>query len=184
MLKNKLTWTLTLIILIVLPVQISGNIPMVKRIRAETAEGLEISVWTMQQEVKFGQDITIHYSVKNRSAQTIYLVSEDSPNIITDRGAIVVGEPVPSPDGHGRYDYHFSTINRGGIYQGKLVIPSSKYDKAKTWFIEMGFAYVTDITGLNRQLELFEDPLALRGQLFLRAVRFHWGGLTVKVVKT
>ena len=181
--SNVVTLALALVALFALPTHIRGQSVAVKRINAETAEGLLISIWIENQTVGFGQDITIYYKVENRSAQTVYLISQDTPDIVAERATIRIGAPVPLADSHGGYDYNFTKIERGRAHQGRLTVSSDKYGQARPWFVEIGFAYVTDITGLNRRLRPNEDPVALRGALSLRALTLLLGRLTVDVIK-
>ena len=175
---------LTFLVLFILPIRVSGQYAMVKQINAETAEGLLINVWVERQTVKVGQDIVIHYKIENGSAKTLYLIHQDVPDIMAERATIRVGAPLPSPDSHGGYDYSFTKIERGKSHQGRLIVSGDKYDEVRPWFIEVGFAYVTNVTGLNRRLRSNEDPVVLRGALFSRAVTLLLGGLTVNVVET
>jgi hypothetical protein len=174
--------TLTRVILFG-PIQTSGQYAMVKRVSAETAEGIVFGVWVEHQTAAFRQPITIHFEVENRSARRIYLVREDSPYVVAERGTISIGAPIPSPIGHGGYDYSFHKIERGKPYQGQLVIAGDKYNEARSWLIQVEFGYVNNIDGLDRKLAPNEDPAILRGRLYSRLVTVVLGGLRIEAVE-
>lgn len=172
------------LLLFVIVAYASGQYAEVRKITAQTADGFVLSVWVEPQAVKFGQEIVIHYRAENRGNKTIYLVHENPPDI----GAkayytIIIGAPNPYPIEHGEYNFSFTRIDRGRSYQGEFTIPHTIYDRVGQWRIETGFGYVTDITGLNRQLKPGEDPAVLKAPLDERLKTLHVGNITVEVAK-
>jgi len=128
------------------------------------------------------QAVTIFYEVVNRSDKVIYLVRKRGileTNV--DGDALVVPIPLPFPEGHGGYDYTFTKVQRGKTYKGQLLIPAGRFNKEQTWLVNVNFGFVTDISGLNRQLRNNEDPAPLRGQLGGRIKLVGINGLVVEV---
>lgn len=179
---NSLASTLTLLILFVVPAQMSQD-SMVKQISAVTADGLVFSVWVERQTVRYGQDIIVHYKVENRSAKTIYLVRDNTSEPIAERGTILLQEPFVSLGGHEGYDYSFTRVERGKIHQGQLTISRERYVEARPWRIDVGFGYVSDIAGLARPLAQGEDPLPLKALLNSRIKTLSLGSLRTEVLE-
>jgi hypothetical protein len=160
-----------------------GQYTLVKRATAETADGLRFTVWTEGQTVTYGKDIVLHYKVENRSRGAVYLVRKDSLEYDNEGGRILIASPIPIPVGHGDYDYSFLKIGRGHTYRGQITIPMKAYNDLDIWPIDVGFGYVTDVTGLNRKLRPGEDPARLRGALRSRLKTAVVGSLSVKIVE-
>jgi len=59
----------------------------------------------------------------------------------------------------------FTKVQRGKTYKGQLLIPAGRFNKEQTWLVNVNFGFVTDISGLNRQLRNNEDPAPLAGNL-------------------
>jgi hypothetical protein len=155
----------------------------VKRISAQTADGIVLNVWVEPQEVKFGQDIVVHYKAENRSTRIIYLVHENPPDIVAEHDTIVIGVPLPWPIEHGEYNFSFTKVKPRRNHQGILTIPRTKYDMPGPWHINIGFGYVTDIAGIDRQLRPGEDPAILKVPLSERLKTLRLGSLTVNIAK-
>jgi hypothetical protein len=153
---------------------IHGQFAKVRRVSAQTADGVIFSAWLADAEIKKGTDIIIRYKVLNRSARAVYLVHTEADKVILDGDAIVVAPPISGPDSYGRYDYAFTSMKSGTAYEGRIVIAASQYPndadkKNRPLRIRTYLAYLTDIAGLNRRLQPGEDPSELRTSLFLRA---------------
>lgn len=173
--------SLTVFLSLVAPA--NGQYSMVRRATAETADGVIFTVTVKRQLVISGEDITLHYRVRNNSSKAIHLVHENPPEFFTEGGGILVAASIPIPVGHGGYDYSFTKIDRGKAYEGTILIPSKIYSKRRLWPIDVGFGYVIDITGLNRRLRQDEDPVNLRGPLSIRIKTVVVGKLSVKITE-
>lgn len=150
---------------------------------AETEDHVSFLVKANQQMVVWGKDIVLNYSVKNNSSKSIYLVREKSYSFDTGGDSILVMAPIPAPIEHGEYNYTFIKIARGKTYQGQISIPSNVYSQLGISPIDIGFGYVTDIYGLDRQLSKNEDPIKLRGLLNSRLKVVVVGKLSVNVIQ-
>lgn len=144
----------------------NGQYARVRRITVETNNGVRVTAWTTRQSVTLRQEVIIFYEVANRSNKTIYLVRKRGElETFIDGDALVIPIPLPFPEGHGGYDYSFTKVQRGRTHKGQLTIPAGRFNREQTWLINVNFGFVTDISGLNRQLGSNEDPAPLRGQL-------------------
>lgn len=161
---------------------VRGQYDLVKRVIAHTNDGLVISVTVDRQQVIYGQDITLHYSIRNGGSKTIYVVHGIPQSFDIDGGTFLVQAPIPAPVGHGEYDYTFSRVGVGRVYRGRIVIPAKQYDRTDIWRIRVALGYVTNISGLNRRLVQGEDPATLRGLLDSRIVTLSVGTLSVEVI--
>lgn len=174
-------FTFTLLFLCAGLTRVNGQYDgMVKRAAAETNDGLHFSLWVKNQIVKLEEDTILYYEVTNRSSRTVYLVLETPPQIIIEGRTILVASPIPTPVGHGEYNYNFIKIERGKNYSGEFKIQGGKYGEEREWDIEVGFGYVTDVTGLNRRLTRKDDPAALRGLLLSRIIVAGLKGVNVR----
>lgn len=180
---NSFACTLYLLLFVTIT-PASSQYAEVRKISAQTADGLVLIVWVEPQSVIFGEEIVIHYRAENRGSKTIYLVHENPPDIMAETDTIIIGEPLPMPIEHGKYNFNFTKIDRGRSYLGTLSVPRTIYDKVGPWRIKAGFGYVTDITGLNRQLKPDEAPSVLRGPLNERLKTLQVGSVTVEVTKS
>lgn len=177
---------LVLLILFLVPISLKGKDALVKKVKAETTDGIAISMWVEQQAIRSGQNVIIKYKVENNSNASIYLIHQDSFDTVTEQDTVRIGAPVPPPDPHGGYDYNFINIAPKKNYQDQLTISKDRYMRDERYNmlplrIEMGFAYVRDIKGLNRQLNIGEDPAALRGLLSERAITLLLSGISIEV---
>jgi len=163
--------------------QANGQYATVKRITAETNNGVRVTAWTNRQRAALTQDVIIFYEVVNRSDKTIYLVRKRGElETFVDGAALVIPIPLPFPE-HGPYDYSFTKVQSGRTHKGKLTIPASRFNGRRTWLININFGFVTDVSGLNRQLKPDEDPIPLRGQLGERILLVGVNGLVLKLQK-
>lgn len=101
-----------------------------------------------------------------------------------DGDALVIPIPLPFPEGHGGYDYNFTKVQRGRTYRGELTIPAGRFNREQTWLINVNFGFVTDVSGLNRQLRPNEDSAPLRGQLGERILLVGINGLVLEIEGT
>lgn len=173
---------IALIVAMAMPVDYYASDANVKKVTAESSEGIWVSVELKRQSVTYGEDVTIHYHVKNQGKKDVYLVQrpESTENASPD-GTMWVGIEHPFPTNHGGYDYHFIRIKRGKSYSGKLVIHGATYKDLKigVWRVDVTLSFVTNITGLNRKMKRDEDPAILRGGLASRLRDFTLCGLRV-----
>src|SRR5712692_6182854 len=109
-LKKIALTTFTLLIIFLTGSKANAQYSLVKRVVAETEDGIVFSASIPHQAIDYGREIVIYYSVKNRSSQVLYLVHKDSPEFDTEAGVILVQAPIPAPVGHGGYDYTFRMV--------------------------------------------------------------------------
>jgi hypothetical protein len=62
----KFAFVITVLILSFVQTQASG-LSQVRKIRSESEKGILVDAWIVRPEIKFGEDIILHYVVKNRS---------------------------------------------------------------------------------------------------------------------
>jgi hypothetical protein len=179
-LKRIALTTFTLIIFLT-GSKANAQYSLVKRVVAETEDGIVFRASIRNPAIDYGKEIMIYYSVKNLSSKVLYLVRKDSPEFDTEGGVILVQAPIPAPVGHGGYDYTFRMVQPRKEYRGTVSIPSQQYDKADIWPIHVAFGYVRNVSGLNRRLREGEDPAALRGLLNSRIRTVVLGSLSVEV---
>jgi hypothetical protein len=179
-LKRIALTTFTLVIFLS-GLKANAQYSLVKRVVAETEDGIVFRASIRNQAIDYGKEIMIYYSVKNLSSKVLYLVRKDSPEFDTDGGVILVQAPIPTPVGHGGYDYTFRAVKPGKEYKGTISIPNQQYDKADIWPIHVAFGYVRNVSGLNRRLREGEDPAPLRGLLNSRIRTVSLGSLSVEV---
>lgn len=163
-----------------LPAQLNGQYAAVKQATVKTTDGIKLNVWIEQLFVRLDQSIIIYYEVENLSAKDIHLVFEDKPDISISAPTIFFAPPYPSLIGHGRYEYTFVKIKRAGTHRGQLTIPGGKYGEERVWRIQVGFGYVTDVTGLDRRLGSRDDPGPLQKLLASRIKTLVVGEITVE----
>lgn len=180
---NLLFVAIALTFFLTLAAPANGQYSLVRRARVETVDGVIFTVTVGPPLVISGKAVALHYSVRNNSSQAIYLVHENPTQFDTEKDSILVQAPIPIPVGHGGYDYSFTKIDRGKVYKSTIFIPSKIYAKESFWPIDVGFGYVTNVTGLNRRLRQDEDPANLRGLLYTRIKTIVVGKLSVKITE-
>ena len=159
-----------------------GQDAPVRRATAETGDGILFSVWLETRPLRVGESIFVKYLVKNHGKKSIYLVRKAGPtDIWVDGRTVVIDIPTPTPIGHGGYDYTFIEVKAGKEYRSQFIVTPRDYKKAGDWIIETIFGYVTDVSGLDRQLRANEDPIGLRGLLNERMLSLHVSGLIAEV---
>jgi hypothetical protein len=186
MYNSKNRQHLSFVVCVILPFiafgQAVAQYATVKRISAETANGIRITAWTTRQSWTSRQDVTIFYEVTNRSNRAIYLVRKSGElETFIDGDALVIPIPLPYPEGHGGYDYTFARVHPGSTHKGYLNIPAGRFNREQTWLINVNFGFVTNIKGLNRKLEPNEDPATLRAQLAKRILLLGVNGLVTEI---
>jgi hypothetical protein len=173
---------LAFLVLLTLPGSTFGQDASVRRATANTSDGLTFDVWVNRSTVRYGQDIMIQFKVENHSNKRIYLVRDKTSDIVIERDNILFPRPFVPTGGHEGYDYSFAMVDRGGSYRGRLTISKNRYKEVQPWRISVGFGYVTEIRGLNRQLRPGEDPLPLKSLLSSRLETLLICNLKVEVV--
>lgn len=163
--------------------QVNGQDAKIKRATAETSASLVFSVWVMRQNIKSGQDIVIYYRVDNHSPKTIYLVRDNTSKTVIEDDTIIFPSPIVSVGGDENFDYSYTKVTHGSSYRGQLKVSKAEYKEAQSWRINVGFGYVTDITGLNPRPEQITDYLPFKSLLAARIQILLLSSLIVKVVE-
>jgi hypothetical protein len=173
---------LALLVLILAPAHVSGQFQaMVKRVTAETKDGIRFTAWVVRQNLSAKQSITIYYEVKNWGDKTIYLAQkEGEPETSVDGETLNVPFVLPSSGDSDDYHYGFTKIRRGETHKGQLVLPAGKLNKEQTWLLNVSFGFVSHIEGLGR-LRPGDDPAPFRGQLGERIKLVGLNGLVVDI---
>jgi hypothetical protein len=182
--RIRLIATFALLILFQIPIPVIGQDATVRRATAETGDGLLFRVWLDRQTVKYGRDVVVHFTVENRSTKTVYLVHDNTSRIVVERDSIVVPRPFVPVGGHEGYDYSFTKVAPGRAHKGQLIISRDEYKTVQPWRMDVGFGYITDITGLDRHLGRGEDPAPLKALLSSRIETLLVCGLRVEVIDT
>lgn len=157
---------------------------LVKRASIETRDGIRFSGWINDQIIRQNQKTVISFLIENRSSGTIYIVRKQGDlytNIDCDWRLHIYPSHRERDLGHDETEFRFIKIGKGRVYKGTLAVPISAYDKSRTFWVDVSFGYVTDISGLRR--ESGEDPARFNGLLDARIKYFGLGGLVVDVEK-
>lgn len=155
---------------------------MVKRVTAETYDGVRFTAWIDQQTVSLKQNVTIFYKAENRSDKTIYLVQKEGEiRTVVDEEALSIPFLILFSGDSDDYHYSFTKLQRGKAHKGQLIIPASRFNKGQTWLVNVSFGFVTDINGLDRRLRRGEDPVPYREMLSTRIKLVGINGLVVEV---
>jgi len=171
-----------LCILIAILLSLTGHLDAhIKSIKAQTKEGLSLTVWVDKQSIRLGKNIELRFRVENKSNKVVYLVKKENLEIETKKNRIVVNPFTVGPDEIGSTDYSFLPIRKGGHYQGTFVVPAQKIDEDGVWLIEVGFAFVDNIQNLQPRNALNSDPVLFRGLLVQRATPIKLGQLYVVI---
>lgn len=117
----------------------------VRRITAQTADGLEFSAWIDSVTFDTGRSVIVRYKVRNRSSSPVYLVRRDVPEIANDAGTILIVVPSPGDPKYEKFDFTFTEIRRNKSVMGQFTIPASILEGADEWPIRISFGYVTNI---------------------------------------
>lgn len=160
----------------------NGQYASVKKLTAETSDGIRLSAWITKSTVSLNESLTIGYEIENSSKNIIYLVRKNG-EINTSINADVLNVPflIPFSGDSGEYHYNFTKIQRGKTYRGQIIIPAGRLNKEQAWLVELGFGFVTNIDGLNRQLRVGDDPVPYREMLSERVKIIGINGLVVEV---
>ncbi len=94
-------WSFVVLTALLLPLgsfgKADGQYASVKRITAETRDGIRISAWTKLQRVRLGQDVVIFYEVANLSDKSIQLVWKSGPlESSIDGHTLLIPIPLPA----------------------------------------------------------------------------------------
>jgi len=159
-----------------------GQYSVVRKISAETLDGIRVSAWTRRQQIKLNQYLTIDYEIKNRNTKPIYFVRKQGKlEIFVSGDTIELPFSVMSSGDSSDYYYNFAKILPGKSYAGCWVIPPEVFNKEQTWRVNIGFAFVTNSAGLIRKIIPGEDPAPYREALNERVRIIGINGLIVEV---
>lgn len=163
-----------------------GQDNLVNKICAETSDKLRLKVWVTESNVSLGEDVILHFEIKNEGNKQIFLVKKKSPEIYVDidRGWILVEAPIPAPLHKGGYDYSFQRISPQESYKGEIKIPKEQIIEEGEFNIKVVFGFVPDTEGIDRELKLGEDPAGLRTALAMKMKTIALGEIAINVVKT
>ena len=153
----------------------------VSRVTAETDDGIVFTVWTDKTEIASGEEMAIHYKIRNVGTRTIYLVSEPTPSIYVEGGLINIGEPTPLWGHRTMFDYSYSEVKPKRSLDKSVTVPASKYQRSQLWDLTIGFLYVFDKRGLAKDAHQFTDETLIIGELAQRGVRVDVGTLGIWV---
>jgi hypothetical protein len=171
--------------LLAVSVGAQGHAAGVKRVEAVTADGIIFTVWVGRQEIKSGDAVVVNYKVKNRSGRAIYLVRDNTSDVVFEGDeSIIFPKPLVSLGGHEPCDYNFIRVARGKSYQSHFKVSADKYPKdalhaEHAWDVRVGFGYVLDIRGLR--VEEFDDPAPCKMLLDSRLKTLTLGSLSVNM---
>jgi len=160
----------------------NGQYASVKSLTAKTSDGISLSAWVTKPTVSINQSLIVDYKIENNSKSTIYLVQKNG-EIKTNIDSDVLNVPflIPFSGDSDEYHYSFTKIQRGKTHKGQIIIPAGRLNKEQTWLVEIGFGFVTNIEGLNRQLRIGDDPVPYREMLSERVKIIGINGLVVEV---
>lgn len=117
-----------------------------------TSELVVFKIWVERVSFNRGDDIIVHYSVKNGGSRQIYLVQEPVPRVVIDDLWILdVLKPIYLPDKHQSFDYRFVRIPAKSEFKGKFSIAAKVYESNLAYEFEdaairVGFSYVLDVS--------------------------------------
>jgi hypothetical protein len=163
------------------PTWSNGQEAKVRSVTATTSDGLAFSAWVKRPSITSGEDITIYYSVDNRSGKPIYLVRSMSAKTMIDHDSIIFPRPFVPLGGHEEFDYSFVEVAVGEVSRGQLKVSREEYKEAQLWKVNVGFGYVNDITGLNPLPDQSKDPAPYKAELSLRLQTLLMADLIVEV---
>lgn len=160
----------------------NGQYANVKSLTAETSDGIRLSAWITKPTISLKENLTIDYEIENNSKSIIYFVRKDG-EIKTNIDSDVLNVPflIPFSGDSDEYHYNFTKIQRDKTHKGQIIIPAGRLNKEQTWLVEIGFGFVTNIEGLNRQLRMGDDPVPYREMLSERVKIIGINGLVVEV---
>lgn len=148
------------------------------------AEGVMAKVQPARLRYSLGEDIIINFEITNQRKKTIYLVRKSSLELFIENDYLLIEVPQPLPTNHGKFDYTFQKILPGRNLKGTFRVPGERVSAREDWRFDIGFGFVSDISGLDPAPKVIMDPAPLRGLLNSRITTFVARGLTVKVAKT
>jgi hypothetical protein len=157
----------------------------VKRVEALTADGIIFTVWVGRREIKSGDAIVVNYKVENRGDRTIYLVRDNTSDVVFEgEESIIFPRPLVLLGGHEPCDYNFTRVVRGTSYESHLKVARDKYPEdaryaEHTWEVRIGFGYVLDIRGLR--VKESDDPAPYKRLLDSRLKTLTLGSLSANM---
>lgn len=167
------------------PAQVNGQERKapVRRVTAATSDGLLFSAWVVNQSIESGQNMIVYYRVENRSRKPIYLVRDNTSKTVIEDDNITFPSPLVLIGGHEEYNYGFVKVAQSRSYRGQLKVSRDEYKEAQSWGVNVGFGYVTDITGLNPSPDQINDPAPFKSLLNSRIQTLVLSSLTVEVIE-
>jgi hypothetical protein len=165
----------------ILVVKAQYNNAVVLKASSETTDKLKFSIWTQKSEIDLGQNITVDYSIENKSSKTFYLVKDKNYRVRFFGENMLIEAPSALPTNHGDFDFAFIQIKPKKRIFGKIEIPKEKIKSEGVLPISIGFGYVDNINGINKTLKAGDDPFPLRSELEKRIKRLYIGDLGVSI---
>jgi hypothetical protein len=123
----------------------------VRTISSQTADLVAFKISVPQSSYAPNQNITIDYTVTNKSRRVAYLVLEPQPrpNVDEQKRFLILQSPIKYQKEWNRYDNDLISILPGRSFSGKLVIEGSRVPvnpktESESWEIQVVFGYVFD----------------------------------------
>lgn len=172
----QIIWVI--VILLLLP---KNNFAQVKKITAETNDGLKITVW-INENPSFGTNVKISYKIKNTRSKMIYLVRKKSLEFEISEDTITVNSFTVGFNEYGDIDYSFIPIKRGKILSGTFLFSLKNIKREGIWYVNVGLAFISNIRDLQpKSYTVMRDPAAFRGKIAQRAIPIIIGSLYLEV---
>lgn len=152
---------------------------LVHRVQLETSTNLTIQARAVSGRLPKGQNLTLTVSIKNQGSRPVFLVKKAAPEIVNKGGDVLISAPWPAPENKFEYDFTFQKIMPRATHEEHLVIPWDTVQSERDLRISIGLGFVTDVSGIDRRLEIGDDPVALRGVLMSRMEVVGIGSLRV-----
>ena len=168
-------------LILMLGVFTKSGVSHVRSIQAQTKEGVIVTVWVDEQQIRKGKDVEVKFKIENKGSQTTYLVMKERLEFEVANDEITVNPFTVGADEYGPTDYSFSPLRKGASYQSKFIIPAQKIESDGVLLVDVEFAFVNDIERLQPRDPLNSDPVAFRGPLSRRAIRIKLGQLFLLV---
>lgn len=167
-----------LLCLVALAVPAFGQSAMVRRVTAETEDGVLFSAWVVRQRVKYGQDIEVNYRVENRGRRAVYMVLEEPARAeVSDGKLVIFAAYLSNEHDSGGSEFRLIRVGRGATHSGRLIISKSVYKVQDIWPIGVGLSILREAGGFGRRVA---DPTEQRA-LSSKARIVSLGGLIVDV---
>lgn len=127
----------------------------VMKVSSLTGDSIAFQMWVRKAAYTRDENIAIDYLVQNKGRKTIYLITKkEDETRIPDSWVVEVRDPIDVPDAHYPYRYRMIKILPGKGYRGKRTVEAKKLNEHRKYSfetaeIQVGFAYMFDITGLE-----------------------------------